>query len=230
MQLGIRTDTMDMTGTVLSESPVETDEEAIRSVFGKFTGTFQQVPPVFSALKHQGVPLYKLARSGKPVQKPARTVTIHELSIRSVDLPFIRFYTLCSGGTYIRSLADDIGKELGCGAVLKELERSRNGPFFLKDAHRLEALAELPVAQREEAVVPMADTLPHIREYAADIRVRDRIRHGQPLIRSDLGIVGDGPAGSGDPYLKVVDRDGNLLAILMTRPYGVGLDYISVFI
>ncbi len=132
LKLGVETDTQDLTGTVISRcEDINFDEKKIKSVFEKFKGAIEQVPPVYSALKHEGVPLYKLARQGKPVQKPPRPVFISCLNIIEINLPEISFEVSCSGGTYIRTLCADIGAELGCGGHLKELRRTESSGFPL---------------------------------------------------------------------------------------------------
>jgi len=141
LRLGIETDTQDLTGQVISECECpEISEERIISAFKSFEGETEQVPPVYSALKHNGVPLYKLARQGTPVEKPARTIHIYQLQIDEISLPEIRFTVSCSGGTYIRTLASDIGKILGCGAHLIALRRIECGGFFIDQAVTLEQL------------------------------------------------------------------------------------------
>ncbi len=135
LELGAETDTQDLTGNVISTSEVaDIPMETIRGVFKRFEGDIDQSPPVFSALKHKGTPLYKLARSGKPVQKPPRPVNIIRLAILEASLPEIRFEVTCSAGTYIRTLAADIGAALGCGAYLKALRRTESSGFSLEEA------------------------------------------------------------------------------------------------
>ena len=120
--LGTETDTLDGTGNVTATCEhTDFSVDRIESAFRRFVGAIDQVPPVYSALKHHGVPLYKLARKGTPVQKPARQVTISSLDILNIDLPKIDFQVACSAGTYIRTLCADIGTELGCGGHLQRL-------------------------------------------------------------------------------------------------------------
>ena len=135
VHLGVETDTQDLTGNITSESnKVHFSENKIRSVFKRFEGKIEQFPPVFSALKHKGVPLYKLARKGKPVQKPSRSVFISYIDILDINLPFVRFEVLCSSGTYVRTLCSNIGTSLGCGGHLKELRRTESSQFSIQDA------------------------------------------------------------------------------------------------
>ncbi|MEO8231943.1 MAG: tRNA pseudouridine(55) synthase TruB [Ignavibacteriota bacterium] len=125
----------EITETVL---PEDLNEEKILSVRDKFLGNIEQVPPMFSALKHKGQALYKLARAGKEVERAARQVEIFSFEITKIDLPDLHFEIACSKGTYIRVIADDFGKELGCGGVLNLLRRTEIGDYKVDDAFNLE--------------------------------------------------------------------------------------------
>jgi tRNA pseudouridine55 synthase len=143
LRLGIETDTQDLTGNIISQTEVpEISSEQIAEVFKSFEGETDQIPPAYSALKHQGVPLYKLARRGIAVEKPARKITIFSMEIDEISLPEIRFTTKCSSGTYIRTLAADIGKKLGCGAHLIELRRIESSNFHISQAIDLQDLEQ----------------------------------------------------------------------------------------
>ena len=142
MQLGIETDTQDLTGTVLSacEVPVLTETE-IRDVIQTFQGEIMQVPPMYSALKVNGKKLCDLARAGVTVERKARPVTIYEIRIERVELPEIELTVSCSKGTYIRTLCHDIGQKFGCGAAMKSLLRLQAAGFVLDEAHTLDEIA-----------------------------------------------------------------------------------------
>ncbi len=142
VKLGVVTDTYDREGKVLRESKVDSTEEEITKVINKFVGTIAQVPPMYSALKQNGKKLYELAREGKEVYREPRTVTIHSIDILSIDSPIIHIKVRCSKGTYIRSLCYDIGEELGCGAMMWELERTATGPFTIDRSVELKDLTE----------------------------------------------------------------------------------------
>src|SRR5437870_5415557 len=130
--LGVTTSTQDRQGEVIQERPVPTlDENQIRAAFEKFRGDFYQLPPMVSAKKHAGVPLYKLARQGKVVEREPRLVHVYRYSIDRIALPEIDFSVLCSKGFYVRTYVHDIGETLGCGAHLQELRRTRSGRFDL---------------------------------------------------------------------------------------------------
>ncbi len=141
MQLGFATDTLDITGQVVSEQDYSSVTfEMLQEAFTRFNGTVSQIPPMYSAIKQGGQPLYKLARQGQQVERAARQIEIYSLKIISFALPFVSFQLSCSRGTYVRTLADDIGAILGCGACLKELRRTASGPFLLQKAVTLEML------------------------------------------------------------------------------------------
>lgn len=148
MKLGETTDTQDAAGRVISRTgPVLTDRAAIGETLKSFTGDIQQTPPMFSALKHRGRPLYTFARKGIDIPRPQRTVRIHEIELLDVDLPFVRISVTCSKGTYIRTLCDDIGKKLGTGAHLFVLKRTAIATFHVDNSFSLDALREA-VSQR----------------------------------------------------------------------------------
>jgi tRNA pseudouridine55 synthase len=132
LSLGATTDTQDREGRILLERPVPvlTDEE-IAAAFEKYSGDFYQMPPMVSAIKQGGVPLYKLARQGKVVEREPRLVHVYRHTIEKIELPEIYFSVLCSKGFYVRTYAHDIGEALGCGAHLKELRRTKSGRFDL---------------------------------------------------------------------------------------------------
>ena len=156
IQLGITTDSQDADGTVLAELPVPPlTINQIEEVFAKFRGDIQQVPPMVSALKHQGQPLYKLARKGQTVEREARLVHIYDLRLLDLKLPDIHFRVACTKGTYVRTLAADIGQRLGCGGHLAALRRTRSGDFDVKDAITMAELLELNRSQLEARIIPI---------------------------------------------------------------------------
>ncbi len=142
VQLGVTTDTQDMTGEVLTQKEVNvTEEEVVRAV-QSFVGDYEQIPPMYSALKVNGKKLYELAREGKEVERKARRVKIHFIEILEMNLPTLTIKVGCSKGTYIRTLCHDIGEKLGCGASMAKLERTKSGQFTSDTACTLEELEE----------------------------------------------------------------------------------------
>jgi tRNA pseudouridine55 synthase len=144
MELGISTDSQDADGQVVETKPVpELTHEQIDAAFTKYKGDFYQMPPMVSAIKKEGVPLYKLARQGKTVEREPRFVHVFNYSIEAIRLPEIDFRVSCSKGFYVRTYAFDIGNELGCGAHLKALRRTKSGRFTLEHAITIEQLQSL---------------------------------------------------------------------------------------
>ena len=158
-QLGVTTDTLDATGTVLSTVPVQVSLPQLEAALASFRGTIQQVPPMYSAVQVNGQRLYDLARNGQTVERPSRTVTIHQLDLLDYD-PKTGQGTLevfCSKGTYIRSLVDDLGTALGCGGMLTSLVRSKANGFTLDDCLTLEECQQLADSGALESRVLPAD-------------------------------------------------------------------------
>src|SRR5512136_1413458 len=207
LTLGVETDTQDATGRVTAERDgTGVTEEDLRRVLQRYEGDYHQAPPTYSALKHEGVPLYTLARRGRPVQKPAREVFIYHLRRRAAELPRVRFEVRCSAGTYIRTLCADIGRDLGCGGHLSELTRLESGGFTLNEALTLEDLEDL--ARRgaaSHAVIPMARALPAVAEITAGPSLLEKVWHGRALSLADVGL---GAAADEGPLLKLVDSRG----------------------
>lgn len=144
MKLGIETDTQDLTGKIVYESPeIVFEREEIESVFKGFIGKIKQTPPAFSAIKYQGIPSYKWTRRGKKIPQQCRMVEVYSLKIKEFDLPYVTFEIVCSKGTYIRTLCTDVGRLLGCGAHLTRLRRLRCGKFTLEHAISLKEVRPL---------------------------------------------------------------------------------------
>jgi tRNA pseudouridine55 synthase len=156
MLLGVATDSHDADGAVIAEKPVPALAAGdIERVFEKFRGDIQQVPPMISAVKHKGQPLYKLARKGKTVERQPRLVHIYDLRLLGLELPRVHLRCACSKGTYVRTLCHDIGEALGCGAHLAGLRRTRSGAFDVKDARPLDELLSLTRPQLTALIIPI---------------------------------------------------------------------------
>lgn len=181
MQLGVVTDTLDMTGHVLSEREYSgITSQKVLQVFSEFTGSISQIPPMYSAIKQGGQPLYKLARQGQEVERAARQIHVFSIELLEYSPPFVSVLVTCSRGTYIRSLADDIGAKLGCGACLKELRRTASGTFLIKNAISLEKFESmLKEGRGSECLTSPYASLDHL----ADIRLNDtglaKVMHGR---------------------------------------------------
>lgn len=161
MKLGEITNTYDSEGEIMETREVpELTEEAITGVFGEFLGDQYQTPPMFSAKKIDGVPLYKLARKGKEVEREPRFIRISRLDITGVELPVVNFEVACSKGTYIRTLAHDIGEKLGCGAHLESLRRTLSGNFKISQCTPLEKFEDLTVVEIRRRLIPIYQAVP----------------------------------------------------------------------
>jgi len=228
LHLGIETDTQDATGKIISEQqPAAKTETEIKAAFRTFQGTMAQVPPTYSALKHQGVPLYKHARRGKPIQKPARQIVIYDLHILEVRWPFIRFETTCSAGTYIRTLGADIGRALGCGGHLKALRRIENAGFSISAAMtlpQLEMCADSP--ELKHCTVGMAAALKDMPAKQADSALAQKITKGAPLTDKDIVRA---ELDSRSKFVKIVASDGALLAVIERNTKQDTYQYCCVF-
>jgi tRNA pseudouridine55 synthase len=154
VRLGLTTTTGDAEGEVLEQREVTATREQIEAVVAKFVGTIEQVPPMYSALKHEGRPLYEYARAGIHIERPSRRVTIHSIEILESEGSRLVLDVRCSKGTYIRTLAEDIGKRLNCGASLSALRRTVSGPLAVEQAISLDALAALTEQEREALLRP----------------------------------------------------------------------------
>lgn len=156
--LGQTTDTMDTEGTVIaSADPSAVGDEQIKAASADFTGTIEQLPPMFSAVKVKGKKLYELARKGIQVERKPRTVTIHNLETDTSRLPELDFELTCSSGTYVRTIFDDMGKKLGCGAHLTALCRKSIGEFDLSRAATIETITQWDVEELEKHVIKIED-------------------------------------------------------------------------
>lgn len=201
MKLGVETDTQDLTGKVTHRCEVlGLRESAVREAFAAFTGKISQLPPMYSAVKHRGVPLYRLARKGEQVERKLRAVTIYQLKVCRIELPNIYFETSCSSGTYIRTLAADIGKRLGCGAHLTELRRIKSGAFGIEQAITLRDL-EAAVEQGSVGkwIIPLAQVLAGLPQIQAGEALALKIRQGKLITARDL-------RGSSLPPLRGKER------------------------
>ncbi len=226
--LGIETDTQDPTGTVISTcDAVDVPEDKLRTVMKSFVGTVNQAPPVYSALKHQGVPLYRLARKGEPFQKPIRQIQIYRLEILEIALPRVIFEVSCSAGTYVRSLCADIGKILGCGGHLKNLRRTACSGYSITDAVSLSELEELVRSgDVDRHLTCMAEALPDMVSFQADKALTDKIKYGMMITTTDVSPSCLLP---GDTMVKIIDGNNRLLSILSYDPVQHGFTYCCSF-
>ncbi len=180
LTLGTRTDSGDGEGNIISTQPIEVNESQIEPALDKFRGDILQTPPMHSALKRDGVPLYRLARQGIEVARNPRPVTIYSIQIKRISLPTLQILVTCSKGTYIRVLAEDIGTALGCGAFLSGLIRQGLGPFALQDAQSTDTLTLLSEAERDSFLQPSDRLIATFPSLILEASVAVKFGHGQP--------------------------------------------------
>lgn len=159
LQLGVTTDTQDMTGQVLTRREVCVSEEEIQKIMLSYIGKSEQIPPMYSALKVGGKKLYELAREGKEVQRTPRPIEIFTMNILKTELPYVRFCVSCSKGTYIRTLCHDIGQKAGCGGAMAQLLRTRVGNFRMEEAYTLSRIETLQREGRLAEIVCPVDAM-----------------------------------------------------------------------
>ena len=225
MKLGEETTTDDFTGKVtLRGSWDDVTPELIHRVFQNFLGRIQQIPPMFSALKLNGIPLYRLARKGIEVERKEREVEIFKLQIEEMNLPKVRFKVSCSRGTYIRSLGKDIGKKIGCGAHLLSLKRIRSGLFTLEGAIPWERLKNLSSAEELSPwMISLKEALPRLPEVIGDERLVKKIRFGKKMVVRDLSSY-TLPAFEKGQWLKMTSPEEGLVAILRSEMKGSDIE------
>lgn len=208
MQLGVTTTTGDAEGQIIANKIVNSTEQDILAVLPQFRGEISQIPPMYSAIKKNGQPLYKLARAGEIVARESRQITINKLELIAFSAGQAKLMVACSKGTYIRTLVEDIGNQLGCGAYVKQLCRTEAGPFRLKQAISLDALMELHEKEGSEVLdqflLPIDAGLTHwpviqLTEHSCYYWL-----HGQPV------RVPDAPL---DTYIRVQDQLGRFIGL-----------------
>ena len=187
LRLGVETDTQDTTGTTLKTCPPEQlqslTEEQVREAVMSFTGPIFQVPPMYSAVKVHGRRLVDLARQGIEVERKARPVTIYEIAIEKLEIPYITMTVTCSRGTYIRTLCHDIGRKLGTGGAMEHLVRTRVGRFAIDSAYTLDDIQKLTDEGRQEsAVIPVEDLFEDLPAFTSgDAELDKYLNNGNPF-------------------------------------------------
>ena len=221
MILGLTTETDDITGTVLKKiSGFRLSGEEVLMAAREFVGLIEQVPPAFSAVKIGGRPAYELARQGKRVRIKSRLVTIHRFEVTEVDLPRVSFVVSVSKGTYIRSLAADLGRRLGLGGCLEVLRRTRSAPFTINEAVSTDDAVELARSGRlEERIIPMDRALSFMPEVRVSDRLAEMVRCGRPLPVSYLNDFSPRPGP-----IRVKDAGHGLLAVYEYKPRSKALE------
>jgi tRNA pseudouridine55 synthase len=206
IRLGLTTDTYDIDGELLNRLPVpELTLDDLRTTLQQFTGAIMQAPPAYSAIKQDGVPLHRRARRGEDIRPAPRPVTIHGIDIVSWQTPCLVVDVTCAAGTYIRSLAHDLGQALGCGGTLNALERTRSGDFTVEQAVDLDTVAEAARGgQISDHLHPIVSALSGLEPVEVQLADVQRLRHGLP-------IAATGPK---QPVGYAVAEDGQVIAVL----------------
>ena len=238
VRFGQTTDTQDAAGRTISTRPTDgLTEPKVAEALGTFVGLIEQTPPMYSARKVDGKRLYELARAGEEVEREARQVHVGEARLTFFRPPDAGIFVRCSKGTYLRTMAHDLGEKLGCGAHLRELKRVRVGPFSLEDSVGLDTLmsaAKEDRASLERWVLPVSRALADLAELRLDAQLARRVAHGHAPGPADLSRLRAPPFPRGrkvrlvDPeerVLAVAESDGvgtlKLLRVLVSGPHNL---------
>jgi tRNA pseudouridine55 synthase len=191
VRLGVRTSSGDLDGEVIATRPVEVTEAALRQALESFRGEIEQVPPMHSALKHQGRPLYEYARQGIEIERKARRIVVHALALEAFSGDACTLRVHSGKGFYVRALADDLGQALGCGAHLVGLRRMAVGGFALAEAVTLPALEAMSEAERDARLLPADGLIAALPDMTLDVESAWQISHGQAvwLPRLRVGVL-----------------------------------------
>ncbi|MCR4789141.1 MAG: tRNA pseudouridine(55) synthase TruB, partial [Lachnospiraceae bacterium] len=218
--LGKTTDTLDVTGEVTGGDPEAVNsltDEQIRAAVNRYTGEIDQIPPMYSALKKDGRRLYDLARSGQVVEREARKVTIHRIEVLDISLPVVKIKVLCSKGTYIRSLCDDIGRDLGCGGCMQSLVRSAVGPFNLDNAVSLDEIRHLRDEGREDKLMDYLMSIDTVFEKLPALTVTDeaekKLQNGNKLSYEDFTEGAEALSESDKKEFRIYHSDKGFAAV-----------------
>jgi tRNA pseudouridine55 synthase len=240
MKLGEETTTDDLTGEVISKKAwEEVSSETIFKVFRLFLGRISQIPPMFSAVKLKGKPLYQWARKGIEVDRKKKEIQIFEIQVEEIHPPQVRFRVSCSKGTYIRSLARDIGRKIGCGGHLLQLRRVRSGPFTLDKAILWKRLTNISkVEDLFPWLISLKEALPSLPEVIVDQQLVNKVRNGRGMVIRDLSFQRL-PTFEKGQWLRITSPEEGLVAILrsevreadiaQTNPNAVALRPLRIF-
>lgn len=236
MLLGKTTDTQDISGQVLSEKEVTVSEGAVYDAAAEFVGDYMQVPPMYSAIKVDGRKLYELARAGQEIERKARHVVIHSIDITEVHLPYVTMDVCCSKGTYIRTLCQDIGEKLGCGACMTELTRLKVGSFDMSEAFTLseiQAMAEIGEEEVRRHMVSVEDMLLDYPKFRTTDALSDKmLANGNWLPKEQVASFGnDGEAVLTDGLqVRMYSSTGDFTAIYQYAAGKNSLKNIKMFV
>lgn len=218
LRLGITTDTLDITGTVLSETVPDVSEGEVREAILSFIGPMLQTPPMYSAIKVNGRKLYELAREGIEIERQKRSIEIFDIKILDMSLPDIKIKVECSKGTYIRSLCADIGDKLSCGAVMTSLVRTKSGDFAIERAYTLKEVEEAAAKERvEDMITPVDYCFMSYARVTVNGELLKAVKNGNMIKKADIAQ----DLTEGDiSKVRIYDPDGHFLAVYeMDRPW-----------
>lgn len=211
MQLGVKTDTQDLSGTILETCEVQVTETQLEEACTAFLGEYAQIPPMYSAIKVNGKRLYELARAGREVEVKPRIVRIDQITIENVELPYVTLRVKCGKGTYIRTLCQDIGAKCGCLAAMKQLTRTKSGRFCIEDALTLSQIEQLQnqgkLAEQILAVDSVFDEYPAVK---VKPQFRKLIDNGNPLLPAQCESE---PVSEEGSKLRVYRDDGCFMGV-----------------
>lgn len=211
MRLGVTTDTQDMTGTILSEKEITCSEEEIKAAIDSFVGEYDQLPPMYSAVWVNGQRLYDLARKGKVVDRPTRRVKVNYIIVEKLNLPLITLRISCSKGTYIRTLMNDIGEKLGCGASMDSLVRTRTGVFKIENAYTLAEIEKYRDNDELFKIVTPVDEFfadyakAFVKDDALKLLINGNVLDNSNFIKTDLN--------ESDVKIRVYDEKGEFYGV-----------------
>ena len=220
LKLGEVTDTYDIEGKVIRQCDVNVTAEEVMEAVYSFKGNIKQVPPMYSALKVNGKKLYELAREGIEIEREARSITIHDIKVLEINLPYVKMEVNCSKGTYIRSLCYDIGEKLGCGAMMSALERTATGRFTKENSINIESLNKENIY---DYIIPIENAFLNYPKIVADIKFKTLLLNG--VILKDKSFTSNILK---DEIYRVYDEENNLVGI--GRKNDVGFKLIKVLI
>ena len=213
--LGISTDTQDTTGKILEEkNTTDLREEAVREVVLSFEGEYDQIPPMFSALKVGGKKLYELARDGKEVERKPRHVQIYRIRILQIDLPRVRMEVTCSKGTYIRTLCHDIGEKLGCGGCMESLLRTRVERFGVAESLRISEVEQLmDEGTLQEHMIKVDEMFPDYQKVYLTPEASAAVRNGNSFRLGDVIWISELSGFQNAERVRVYDEERNFIAV-----------------
>ncbi|ARC87054.1 tRNA pseudouridine(55) synthase TruB [Clostridium argentinense] len=220
LKLGEVTDTYDIEGKVIRQCDVNVTVEEVMEAVYSFKGNIKQVPPMYSALKVNGKKLYELAREGIEIEREARSITIHDIKVLEINLPYVKMEVNCSKGTYIRSLCYDIGEKLGCGAMMSALERTATGKFTKENSINIESLNKENIY---DYIIPIENAFLNYPKVVANIKFKTLLLNG--VILKDKSFTSNILK---DEIYRVYDEENNLVGI--GRKNDVGFKLIKVLV